>query len=76
MSRATTIFKTKVPTARLRKANAVLQKLGLDTGKAFNLMLAQIEIRKGLPCAVALSPELLLSVEDQAEEWTKTYGEY
>lgn len=76
MSRATTTFKTNVPTARLRKANAVLQKLGLDAGDAFKLMLAQIEIRKGLPFTVALRPEPLLSAEEQAEEWTKAYGAY
>jgi hypothetical protein len=43
----TTTFKTKVPNARLKKANAVLQKLGLSAGEAFNLMLAADRDSKG-----------------------------
>jgi addiction module RelB/DinJ family antitoxin len=72
----TTTFKAKVPNARLKKANAVLQKLGLNAGEAFNLMLAQIEIQKALPFAVSLQPRPLLSAEEQADEWTRTYGAY
>ena len=76
MSQATTTFKTEVPDARLRKANAVLKKLGLSAGEAFNLMLAQIEIQKRLPFAVSLQPKPLLDAEEQADEWTKDYGAY
>ena len=76
MAQATTTFKTKVPNARLRKANAVLRKLGLSVGEAFNLMLAQIELQKRLPFAVSLHPKPLLNTDEQAEEWTKVYGAY
>ena len=76
MPLATTTFKTTVPNARLRKANAVLQKLGLSAGEAFNLMLAQIEIHKALPFAVSLQPKPLLNAEEQADEWTRAYGAY
>ncbi len=76
MPQANTIFRTTVPQARLKKANAVLQKLGLNAGDAFNLMLAQIEIQKGLPFAISLQPKPLLSAEEQADEWTKAYGAY
>ena len=72
----TTTFTAKVPNARLKKANAVLQKLGLSAGEAFNLMLAQIEIQKALPFAVSLQPKPLLSAEEQADEWTQAYGAY
>lgn len=72
----TTTFKAKVPNARLKKANAVLQKLGLSAGEALNLLLAQIEIQKTLPFAASLQPRLLLSAEEQADEWTRTYGAY
>jgi addiction module RelB/DinJ family antitoxin len=72
----TTTFKTEVPNARLKKANAVLQKLGLSAGEAFNLMLAQIEIQKALPFAVSLQPRPLISAEEQADEWTQAYGAY
>ena len=76
MAQATTTFTTKVPNFRLRKANAVLQKLGLSAGEAFNLMLAQVEIQKRLPFAVALHPQPLLDADEQAEEWTRVYGAY
>ena len=76
MANATTVFKTTVPNARLKKANAVLQKLGLSAGEAFNLMLAQIEIQKGLPFAVSLQPKPLLTADEQADEWTRAYGAY
>ena len=76
MPLATTTFKATVPNARLRKANAVLQKLGLNAGEAFNLMLAQIEIHKALPFAVSLQPKPLLNAQEQADEWTKAYGAY
>ncbi len=76
MSQATTTFKTTVSNSRLKKANAVLQKLGLSAGDAFNLMLAQIEIRKALPFAVSLQPKPLRDAEEQAGEWTKAYGAY
>jgi addiction module RelB/DinJ family antitoxin len=76
MRHATTTFKMTVPNARFKKANAVLEKLGLSAGDAFNLMLAQIEIQKGLPFHVSLQPQTLLTAEAQAEEWTKAYGAY
>lgn len=72
----TTTFKTTVPQARLKKANSVLQKLGLSAGDAFNLMLVQIEIQKALPFSVSLNPKPLLTAEEQADEWTRAYGAY
>ena len=76
VSKATTTFKATVPSARLKKANAVLQKLGLSASDAFNLMLAQIEIHKALPFAVSLKPSPLLTADEQADEWTSAYGAY
>jgi len=72
----TTTFKATVPQARLKQANTILQKLGLSAGDAFNLMLAQIAIQKGLPFAVSLQPKPLLTPEEQADEWTRAYGAY
>jgi addiction module RelB/DinJ family antitoxin len=71
-----TTFKATVSNARLKRANAVLQKLGLNAGDAFNMMLAQIEIQKGLPFAVSLQPKPLLNAQEQADEWTRAYGAY
>ena len=69
-------LKAKVPNARLKKANAVLQKLGLSAGEAFKLMLVQIEIQKALLSAVSLQPKPLLSAEEQAGEWIRAYGAF
>ena len=76
MSKATTTFKATVPHARLKRANAVLQRLGLSAGDAFNLMLAQIEIHKALPFAVSPTPSPVLTADEQAHEWTRAYGAY
>ncbi len=40
------------------------------------MLLAQIEIRKGLPFQVSTQPQSLLSADDQAAEWTKALGAY
>lgn len=76
MPQAYTIFKTTVPQAKLKNANLVLEKLGLSAGDAFNLMLAQIEVRKRLPFAISLQPKPLLSAKEQADTWTQAYGTY
>jgi antitoxin component of RelBE/YafQ-DinJ toxin-antitoxin module len=55
----TTTYKTKVPNARLKKANAVLQKLGLSAGEALNLMLTQID-SEGVALCFSLEPRLAI----------------
>ena len=57
MPQATAVIKASVPAARLKRAGAVLEKLGLSPAEAFNLMLAQVEIQKGLPFVVSLQPQ-------------------
>ena len=49
MSSPTTIFRTQVPVRRLRRAERILHKLGLSPAEAVNMLLAQIELRNGLP---------------------------
>lgn len=39
----TTLFRARVPTARLRKAEKVLSRLGMKPGDAFNIFLAKLE---------------------------------
>ena len=70
----TTLFRTRVPTRRLQAASRVLDRLGLKPGDAFNMLLAQIEIRKALPFEVTSKP--LLTAEQQGEEWADSFGEY
>lgn len=71
-----TILRTKVPARRLQRAEKILRKLGLTPTDAVNMLLAQIEIRQGLPFEVTAQPKALLSAEEQAEVWTETYGAY
>lgn len=72
----TTLFKARVPASRLKKAEKILTQLGLNSGDAFNMMLAQIELRQGLPFEVTTQPTKLLSSEDQATAWEDAFGAY
>ena len=77
MAMETVLFRTRVPSARLKHAEKILNRLGLKPGEAFNMFLAQVELRKGLPFEVTTQPLVpLLSAEKQAEVWTQTLGEY
>ena len=73
---ATAVVKTRVPARRLRRATKVLEKLGLTPAEAVNMLLAQIEIREGLPFEVSTRPYPLLSAEEQAAAWTEAFGAY
>jgi addiction module RelB/DinJ family antitoxin len=70
----TVLFRARVPARRLKKAEKILQQLGLKPGEAFNMMLAQIELHQGLPFAITTKP--LLSADEQAKEWKDAYGPY
>ena len=70
----TILFRTRVPAKRLKNAEKILDQLGLKPGDAFNMLLAQIELHKGLPFPVSTQP--LLSSEEQAKAWTEAFGAY
>ena len=72
----TTILRTKVPARRLLRAEKILRKLGLTPTDAVNMLLAQVEIRQGLPFEVSVQPLSLLSAEEQAAAWTEAHGAY
>ena len=75
-SETTSLFRARVPATRLRKAEKILARLGMKPSDAFNILLAQIELREGLPFEVTtLSPQLLSS-EQQAAEWQGALGKY
>jgi addiction module RelB/DinJ family antitoxin len=76
MAQNTTLFRARVPAARLKRAGKILDQLGLKPGDAFNMLLAQIEIRKGLPFEITAQPGPILSSEEQAAEWTEAFGAY
>lgn len=73
---ATTLFRARVPAARLRKAEKILSRLGMKPGDALNMLLAQIEIREALPFEVTTHPSILLAPEQQAENWNGAFGPY
>ena len=72
----TSLFRARVPAARLRKAEKILSRLGMKPGDAFNMLLAQIELRQGLPFEVTARPPVMLTAEQQATEWQEAYGAY
>ncbi len=72
----TSLFRARVPANRLRKAEEILARLGMKPGDAFNMLLAQIELREGLPFELTTRPPVLLSSEQQATEWQEAFGAY
>lgn len=72
----TSLFRYRVPTKRLYKVEKILARLGMKPGDAFNMLLAQIELREGLPFEVTTRPEIMLTAEQQAAEWQEVLGVY
>lgn len=76
MSDPTAVVRTRVPVRRLQRAEKILHKLGLTPADAVNMLLAQIELRQGLPFDVSTRSNPLLSAEEQAAVWTEAFGAY
>lgn len=76
MASNTVLFRTRVPVRRLRNAEKILDQLGIKPGDAFNMLLAQIELRKGLPFEVSTQVAPMLSAEEQTTTWTEALGAY
>lgn len=72
----TSLFRARVPAGRLREAEKILARLGMKPGDAFNMLLAQIELRQALPFEVTTRPPELLSTDRQAAEWQEALGAY
>ncbi len=70
------LVRARVPAKRLRNAERILDKMGLKTSDAINVLMAQIALRQGLPFDMTLSPDETLSAEQQGNEWAETFGEY
>jgi addiction module RelB/DinJ family antitoxin len=58
------------------QAEKVFHRLGMKTGDAINIFLAQVALRDDLPFHVTTHPERLQSDEAQAEVWNQAFGEY
>ena len=76
ISQSTILFRARVPAERLQNAEAILNRLGLKTGDALNMLLAQIELRQALPFEVTTHPPQLLTADQQATEWKEAFGAY
>jgi addiction module RelB/DinJ family antitoxin len=71
-----TLFRARVPTERLKRAEKVFARLGLKPGDAFNIFLAQVELRNDLPFAVTTNVDRLVTTEEQGKTWENALGEY
>jgi antitoxin component of RelBE/YafQ-DinJ toxin-antitoxin module len=75
MAAESVLLRARVPARRLKKAEKILDRLGPKPGDAVNMLLAQIELRNGVPFELTTAPRLLSS-DEQAEAWTQTLGAY
>jgi len=70
------LVRARVPSRRLRNAEHILAKMGLKTSDAINILMAQVELRQGLPFDMYLGSRTTLTADAQAGEWTEVLGEY
>ena len=73
---ASTLFRARVPADRLKRAEKIFSRLGMKTSDAFNIFLAQVELRNDLPFSVTISPERLLTTGQQGKQWEDAFGAY
>ena len=71
-----TLFRARVPADRLKRAEKVFSRLGMKTSDAFNMFLAQVELRNDMPFSITTSPERLLTTDQQGKQWEDAFGEY
>jgi addiction module RelB/DinJ family antitoxin len=77
MAANTTLFRARVPAQRLKNAEKILAQLGMKPSDAFNMLLAQIELRKGVPFEITTEARPMLSSSDeQGAAWTEAFGAY
>jgi len=48
----------------------------MKTSDAFNIFLAQVELRKDMPFSITANPEPLLTTAEQGKAWEDALGEY
>ena len=73
---SSTLFRARVPSGRLKRAEKVFSRLGMKTSDAFNVFLAQVELRNDRPCSITAFPERLLTTGQQGKQWEDALGEY
>ena len=73
---ASTLFRARVPSDRLKRVEKIFSRLGMKTGDAVNIFLAQVELRNDMPFPITTSPERLLTTDQQGKQWENAFGEY
>lgn len=73
---ASTLFRARVPSDRLKRVEKIFSRLGMKTGDAFNIFLAQVELRNDMPFPITTFPERLLTTDQQGKQWENAFGEY
>ena len=63
MAETTVLFRARVPQKRLRNAEKVLSRLGLKPSDAFNMLLAQIELKESVPFMLTTHSDPLLTAQ-------------
>ena len=54
----------------------MIKQDGMKTSDAFNIFLAQVELRKDMPFSITSKPEPLLTTAQQGKAWEEALGEY
>ena len=72
---ASTLFRARVPSDRLKRVEKIFSRLGMKTGDAVNIFLAQVELRNDMPFPITTSPERLLTTDQQGKQWENAFGE-
>jgi addiction module RelB/DinJ family antitoxin len=73
---ASTLFRARVPSDRLKRVEKIFSRLGMKTSDAFNIFLAQVELRNDMPFPITTFPERLLTTAQQGKQWENAFGEY
>ena len=71
-----TLFRARVPAERLKRAEEVFARLGMKTSDAFNIFLAQVELRNDMPFTITTKADRLLTTQEQGKAWENALGEY
>ncbi len=71
-----TLLGARVPIERLKRAEEVFARLGIKPSDAFNIFLAQVELRNDMPFAITTNVDRLLTTEEQGKTWVNAMGEY
>jgi len=71
-----TLFRARVPTERLKRAEEVFARLGMKASDAFNIFLAQVELRNDMPFTITTNTDRLITTQEQGKIWESALGEY